>query len=103
MRPGSPGLTSKRDTRDDETIPGFTSFTPGYNSSAARWHATRTSPNGSSAGTSVRHRSIAYGQRVWKAQPEGGFRGEGSSPLSTMRWRRARASSVGVLASYAFV
>jgi hypothetical protein len=40
-------------------IPGFTSFTLGYQSSAARWHATLTSPIGASAGTSLRQRSTA--------------------------------------------
>jgi hypothetical protein len=28
----------------------------------------------------VVQRSVAYGQRLWKAQPDGGFSGFGSSP-----------------------
>src|SRR6516225_704952 len=71
--------------------------------SAARRHATRTLPKDSSAGTSLRQRSMACGQRVWKGQPGGGLRGEGSSPFTASRSRRALPPREGVLASSAFV
>ena len=34
-------------------------------------------------------RGVAFGQRVEKTQPLGGFSGEGSSPLSTLCLRSA--------------
>ena len=37
----------------------------------------------------MRQTSIAYGHRVWKRQPGGGFAGDGMSPWSTTR-RRVR-------------
>ena len=46
-----------------------------------RWHAAdRPLAMGKSAGRSSRHLGMACGQRGWKAQPEGGAKGEGSSP-----------------------
>jgi len=32
------------------------------------------------AGSSLLQRAVAYGQRLWKAQPGGGFSGLGNSP-----------------------
>ena len=43
---------------------------------AAQWPGS-TSRN---SGTDWRHASVAYGHRVWKRQPVGGFMGEGISP-----------------------
>ena len=43
---------------------------------AAQWPGS-TSRN---SGTDWRHASVAYGHRVWKRQPAGGFMGEGISP-----------------------
>ena len=37
----------------------------------------------------ARRSSCAMKQRGWKRQPDGGFAGLGTSPFSTMRWRRA--------------
>jgi hypothetical protein len=48
---------------------------------------------GSSGGSSVRHTSCAFQQRVWKRQPGGGLVGDGTSPLST--WRFLAAASRG--------
>ncbi len=46
-------------------------------------------PRGAAADTSTRQRSIAYGQRLWNAQPDGGESGDGSSPRIAARARRA--------------
>jgi len=48
-------------------------------------------------------RQLAIGQRVWKWQPFGGFKGLGTSPCSTMRWRRAAGSVTGTAESSASV
>ena len=53
-----------------------------------------------SAGASRRHRSMAWGQRGWKWQPEGGSSGEGISPLTGSNWRRL-VSNRGTSASSA--
>ena len=53
-----------------------------------RWHATQCSFSYSlNLGTSCLHLSVAYGQRVWKRQPLGGFIGDGISPSNTIRCR----------------
>ena len=57
---------------------------------SAKWQATAW-PDASvaSSGRVVRHGLWAYGQRGWKAQPEGGADGEGGSPTNRMRGARA--------------
>lgn len=71
---------------------------------SARWHAT-ICPGATcrGAGSSVRQRSNATGQRVWKRQPDGGARGLGTSPLSTVRCRAAPGSGTGTADSSARV
>ncbi len=44
-----------------------------------------------STGRSWRQRSLACGQRGWKAQPLGGFSGLGTSPCTGVRAREAVA------------
>src|SRR5437016_2440881 len=65
-----------------------------------KWHATHwpgcTSRN---AGDSTRQRSTAYGQRVWKWQPEGGLIGLGTSPCSTRFSRLIFGSGTGTASS----
>ena len=48
-----------------------------YSQQAAHWPSARSKRGGSS----VRQRSIAFGQRGWKRQPAGGAISEGGSPL----------------------
>ena len=57
-----------------------------------RWQATFLPSASRRSGSIVRQSGIAYGQRVWKRQPEGGSIGLGTSPVSTMR-SRARSST----------
>ena len=58
---------------------------------------------GPRAGTSLRQRSIACGQRVWKWQPGGGRIGLGTSPCSRMCWRLTCGSGIGTADSSASV
>ena len=59
---------------------------------------------GNSGGSSVRHTSNAYGQRVWKRQPLGTASGVAMSPRSTTRRRpRAEGSATGIAESSASV
>src|ERR671917_2609826 len=46
-------------------------------------------------GSSWPHASVAYGQRLLKRQPEGGFTGEGTSPSRTIRSRSSSTSGSG--------
>lgn len=46
---------------------------------------------------------MAFGQRVWKGQPGGGAMGEGTSPLSTMRFDLRVGSGTGTAESSASV
>ena len=63
---------------------------------AACWPGRTSRSSGSSAaqrsGLPSRSRSQ---QRVWKRQPDGGATGDGTSPLSTMRFLRLRGSGLG--------
>ena len=92
-----PGLAARRASALSRSRPG----------GCRRRRARR--PAGSSGGTTSAQRSIAYGQRVRKTQPEGGASGDGSSPESALRAARASAASPraasmrGVLASSARV
>ena len=45
---------------------------------------------GSSSGSSVRQRSCAFQQRVWKRHAGGGLVGDGTSPASSWRLRTLR-------------
>ena len=47
----------------------------------------RRPPGATSSGSSVRHRSCAFGQRGWNRQPDGGAAGDGRSPRRTIRSR----------------
>ena len=102
MMPKAPGSVNALGASVGAPAPGRGS--PAIQSRPRDGRRPATSPSGSSAGTSIRQRSIAYGQRLWNAQPDGGFSGDGSSPLQRdalappLR-RRAR----GVLASSARV
>jgi len=54
--------------------------------SPMRIHAANRSPSFvASSGTSNLHAGTAKGQRGWKLQPTGGFRGDGGSPCKIMR------------------
>src|SRR5690606_19845124 len=50
---------------------------PSYSQQAAHWPSARSKRGGSS----VRQRSMAWGQRGWKRQPVGGAMREGGSPV----------------------
>ena len=64
--------------------------------SSARWQAAiRPGPTGRSTGTSVRHRSIASGQRGWNTQPGGGLVASGGSPGRMTRAARECVPSSG--------
>jgi hypothetical protein len=55
---------------------------------SAKWQAEGCSliPSGRpiNCGSSTEQRSWAFQHRVWKRQPDGGFAGLGTSPLSTI-------------------
>ena len=54
------------------------------------------------AGSSREQISCAFGQRVWKRQPAGGFAGLGTSPVSRIRSRlRSGGSGTGTADSSA--
>jgi hypothetical protein len=71
--------------------------------SSTAWQATSRPRRCLSAGTSMWQRSLARGQRGWNGQPEGGLSGDGSSPLSLMRWPRREGSAIGLEARSARV
>src|SRR5512143_3913828 len=64
----------------------------------AKWHAAQCPGFISrNSGSSIAQISnCAMGQRVWKRQPEGGFNGLGTSPLSTIRVRLILGSGIGM-------
>ena len=47
-------------------------------------------------GSTCRQTSIAYGQRVWKWQPDGGLIGLGTSPARMIRSRRFSITGSGI-------
>ena len=75
----------------------------------AKWQADRCAltPSGRwiSSGTSTEHRSCAFQQRVRNRQPDGGFAGEGTSPVRTIcsRFSRSVGSGTGTADSSAWV
>src|SRR5690606_7299605 len=55
---------------------------------SAKWQATPCPPSSSrQGGVFCLQMALAYGQRVWKAQPDGGLAGFGTSPPRMMRSR----------------
>src|SRR3989339_1374321 len=58
---------------------------------------------GLSRGDSPLHVGMATGQRVWNLQPLGGFRGEGKSPIKTVRVRTVAGTRRGTADSSACV
>ena len=52
-----------------------------------RWQYTVVVSTVKADGSTSRHTSITYGQRVWKLHPGGGSAGDGMSPCSVMRVR----------------
>src|SRR5690349_2869463 len=79
----------------------------GMRVNGAKWQATQWSRlvllTLRHSGTCCLQMSWASQQRVWKRQPVGGFSGLGTSPFSTMRWRRLRGSGMGMADSSAWV
>ena len=57
------------------------------------------------SGTACLHSAVAFGQRGWKTQPEGGFSGLGNSPVMIVRGRvrSMTGSGTGAAASSACV
>ena len=81
---------------------GTTSATAASTTLSAQWHATRW-PDASSrkGGSSVSQFSGLLSwrrnqQRVWNRQPDGGFAGDGTSPVSTSRRLFTRGSGSGI-------
>lgn len=64
--------------------------------SSVLWQATPRPATSRTFGISFLQRSITKGQRVWKRQPDGGFRGDGSSPFRTIFCARSVARTLGV-------
>ena len=80
------GQRCRRQRPNESTLP----------SRPGKWQrVSRPSASGCHAGASLRHRSRATGQRVWKWQPEGGSMGLGISPASGTRRSAARGSDSG--------
>src|SRR5262245_28314705 len=79
---------------------------PAIRQPVSRWHAAaRPEPKSVSAGSTLLHFSIAFGQRGWKRQPAGGSSALGTSPLTIVRGRLASTSgsATGIAANRASV
>src|SRR6185312_4259667 len=92
---------------DHQTAPvAIVGGTSSLRSSGAKWQRARwPGATSRSAGTSVRQRSCANGQRVWKRQPSGTRARSPGSPLSMIRRRRRSrtGSAIGTADSRAIV
>ena len=60
-------------------------------------------PTSTTGGITFEQMSIAFGQRLWNGQPGGGFIGEGTSPVRTIRRALRAGSGTGTADSSAWV